>query len=263
MVTAHIISLYLNNKNMTKIHKNISTILIVSIVLVFLIIVSKNFKKSNSINSPDPEPRLILGQITREDRIKHIEWTYRNGKAYEQFALTTEDTKDYIVTFYQPNFRDKNVRSEEIRGGIVVFEIINNKPLIFQEIQSDVLLTGPVLETRDITNDDKIEILANWSDGTINNLFIYSWAENNFKLISPITESTSPFSGKKIKGYRFVVRRGDIQVKDLDGDNIDEVIILGGTTRDEMDNEISIESETIYKWNGEEYYLWEEEKINE
>jgi hypothetical protein len=249
-----------------KINKNILLLIIVLLFISFIVFLAYGFIKSPSlITNNDPEPELSLGQITRNDVIKHIEWAYRNNKPYQQFSLEKDGSKNYVVTFYQPNFRDENVKKEELNGGTIVFKITNNKPAVFWEISSSVDLTRPVIETRDINNDGYVEITADWSDGTIDNLFIYSWTGESFKFISPTTTMTSPETGMTAIGYRFVVRLGDIQVKDLDGDNIDEVIISGGTTRDEIGNEIPVESETIYKWNTDkkEYYLWKEEKIGE
>jgi|GEM_PF-3939666 len=254
---------------MAKLNKNIFLFSLVFVVIIFSFSIIYYLSKSNLqplplpspsiIDNEDSEPSLIFGQITREDRIKHIEWAYRNNKQYEQIALTKDGPKDYAVTFYQPNLRDEDISYEERRGGILVFDVRKNQPKLIWESKEYITLTMPVLEVRDITNDGNVEILVDWSDGIINNLFIYSWTKEEFKFISPTTVVTSPETGKTATGYRFVVRRGDIQVKDLDGDGIDEVIISGGTTRDELGNEVPIESETIYKWDIEkqEYYLWE------
>lgn len=246
-----------------KIQKNILLPIIVLLFLSFIVFLFYGFKKSPppiTINN-DPEPALPFGQITREDAIKHVEWTYRNDKLYDQFALTKDGSKDYTVVFYQPNYRDKDVRKEERKGGIIVFKITNKKPVIFWEIGNLVDLTRPLIETRDINNDGRVEITADWSDGTIDNLFIYSWTGNEFKLISPTTIVKWSDSTTSI-GYIFVVRRGDIQIKDIDNDNIDEIIISGGTTRDEIGNEIPVEEKRIYKWDviKQEYFLWKEEK---
>jgi hypothetical protein len=241
-----------------KINKNIFLLIIALLFLSFIIFSVYEFKKSpSSIINNDPEPVLPLGQITRNDAIKHIEWAYRNGKPYQQFSLEKDGPKDYVVTFYQPNFRDENVKKEERNGGIIVFKVTNKTPIIFWEIGNPVDLTRPGIEARDITNDGYVEITADWSDGTIDNLFIYSWTGSNFKLISPTTIVKWPDLTTSV-GYIFVVRMGDIKIKDIDDDNIDEIIISGGTTRDEIGNETPIESERIYKWNGSEYHLWKQ-----
>ena len=248
---------------------NVKNILIVGTILALLILVlvrlSSRLHTANTLvtqNTQTPsvaesEPPLPFGQITRDEAIKHVEWAYRNGKPYEQFALTKDGPKDYVVTFYQPNPRDENIPYNERRGGILVFHISDNKPVLVWESKDDITLTRPTIGVRDITKDGKIEIMATWSDGTIDNLFIYSWTGNEFTLISPTTVVKLPFSNKEATGYIFDIRRGDIQVKDLDGDNIDEVTISGGVTRDKNDNEIPIIGrEEIFKWNGTKYYLW-------
>ncbi len=246
--------------------KNILIVFLIAIAVIILFVNKSNNPTSSSGNSStstntNGEPLLPFGQITREDVIKHIEWAYKNGKNYQQFALEKGAPEDYVVDFYQPNFRDANVKPKEEQGGIIVFKIVDKEPQIFWETSNPVTLTRPVIETRDITNDGKVEILADWSDGTIDNLFIYSWTGSEFKFISPTTLFKSPYSGKEIIGYIFVVRMGDIQIKDIDNDNIDEVIISGGTTRDKIGNEIPIQRERIYKFNGQEYKLWKEEKV--
>ena len=130
---------------MFKISKNIFLLIIVLLFISSAVFLAYGFRKSPSIvTNNDPEPSLLFGLITREDRIKHIEWAYRNDRPYEQIALKEGGPKDY------------------------------------------------------------------------------------------------------------------------DGDNIEEIIISSGTTRDEIGNEIPIENETIYKWDTQkqEYYLWKEEKIS-
>lgn len=219
---------------------------------------------SPTISNIEPEPPLIFGQITREDRIKHIEWAYKNGKNYEQVALEEGGPKDYVVTFYQPNYREENTAHG---GGIMVFEVKNNQPKLIWESSEIITLTMPeVLEVRDITGDKKAEIISTWSDGKVSILYLYSWDGKTFKYITPIEKVTGLIGGSKnLYAPIFGIRRGDIEVKDLDKDSIDEVIISGGVTYDELGNEIPVEQETIYKWDPQkqQYYLWKEEKIGE
>lgn len=240
---------------MIKIHKKIFMLSGLFIVLILIFIISQNLK--NQANGVDLEPRLPFGQITREDRIKHIEWTYRNNKQYEQFALLENELKDYVATFYQPNFRN-----DTKGGGIMIFEIKEKQPKIIWESTEYITLTMPeTLDVKDITNDKRVEIISTWSDGKVSILYLYSWNGEIFEYITPLKKSTSKYAPTNSYSPIFGISRGDIQIKDLDGDNIYEVIISGGTTRDEMGNEVPIDSETIYKWNGEEYYLWEEELV--
>lgn len=250
-----------------KMRKNILLLLIVLVLLSFSYFLTSGFKRLPfgiispfSVTKNDPEPELPFGQITRNDAIKHIEWAYRNYRPYEQVALEEGWPKDYVVTSYQPNFRGDASDS----GGVMVFQIKNNQPKVIWESTEDITLTMPeVLDVRDITGDKKVEIISTWSDGKVSILYLYSWDGKTFKYITPLIKSESKYAPPNSYSPIFGTNGGDIQVKDLDGDNIDEVIISGGTTRDEIGNELPIESETIYKWDTskKEYYLWKEEKI--
>lgn len=260
---------------MIKLNKTIFISVIVVIALTFILITINYLNKPSSRPVPlppvvetddaDPEPSLLFGQITREDRIKHIEWTYRNGKNYEQIALEEGGAKDYVVTFYQPNYRGDSATD----GSIMVFEVKNNQPKIIWESTEPITLTMPeVLDVRDITGDKKVEIISTWSDGKVSILYLYSWGGETFEYITPLKKSESKYAPPNSYSPIFGVSRGYIHIKDIDNDNIDEVIISsGGTSRDEIGNEIPIpiESERIYKWdiNKKEYYLWKEEKIEE
>ena len=239
--------------------------LLLALVCIFVILPFLFFNKEAILINTDKEPPLTFGQITREQTIKHIEWAYRNDKPYQQFALTRNSPKDFALTFYQPNIRDLNAKREEVNGGVIVFKINAQIPEIFWEGYNPVSLTMPeVLEARDITNDGNIEVISKWSDGNIDQLFLYSWRNNQFIFIAPTTTVTSSFSQITSVGYVFGIRHGDIQLKDLDRDNIDEIIIAGGVTRDEMDNEVPILGvKTIYKFNGTTYELWKEETISQ
>lgn len=251
---------------MTKQNKIILAFLIFLVFLISLFLVINYTKSIN--NTPPPPPVTItdeepqLGQLTRDDRIKHVEWAYRNGKNYEQVALTENGLKNYVVTFYQPNFRD-----DAKGGGIIVFDVNNRQPKIIWESKEDILLTLPTtFDVRDITGDKNAEIIAVWSDGKVSILYLYSWNGNIFKFITPMKKVTGLIGGSdNLYAPIFGTNGGDIQAKDIDADNIDEIIISGGTTRDDIGNEIPIESETIYKWDIEkqEYYLWKVEKIGE
>jgi len=247
---------------MTKQNKIILGFLMFIALLVssFFII---NYIKSNNkpplppsvINNTDPEPQL--GYFTRNDIIKHVEWAYRNGKSYKQVALTENGPKDYVVTFYQPNYRGE----ASDPGGIIVFQVKNNQPKIIWESTEDISLTLPTdFDVRDITGDKNVEIITVWSDGKVSILYLYSWDGETFRYITPLKKSESKYAPPNSYSPIFGTNRGDIQVKDMDRDNIEEVIISGGIAFDEIGNEIPIERETIYKWDTQkqEYYLWKQ-----
>lgn len=251
---------------MTKQNKIILAFLIFIVFLVFIFFVINYIKSIKNVPNTITEEEPQLGYLTRYDRIKHIEWAYRNDKSYKQVALIENGPKDYVVTFYQPNPRDPDVPYTERRGGIIAFDVSDKQPKIIWESTENILLTLPTaLDVRDITGDKNSEIIATWSDGKGSKLYLYSWDSNTFNFITPMKKVTGLIGGPdNLYTLVFGIYRGDIQVKDLDGDGIDEVIISGGITRDEIGNEIPAEAEVIYKWDTEkqEYYLQKEEKIN-
>jgi len=260
---------------MPKQNKIILVFLIFVALLASLFFIINYIKNANNtkplppppvVNNTDPEPQLDY--LTRDNIIKHIEWTYRNGKSYEQVALVTGGPRDYVVTAYQPDYRGNSNKG----GGVIVFDVSNKQPKIIWESTEDITLTMPeVLDVRDITGDGKVEIISQWSDGKVSILYLYSWDGEIFKYITPLKKSTSKYAPPNSYSPIFGTNGDDIQVKDLDGDNIDEVIISGNFTRDEAGNEIPVENETIFKWDiqfkwdtqKQEYYFWKEEKINE
>jgi len=263
---------------MPKQNKIILVFLIFVALLASLFFIINYIKNANNtkplppppvVNNTDPEPQLDY--LTRDNIIKHIEWTYRNGKSYEQVALVTGGPRDYVVTAYQPDYRGNSNKG----GGVIVFDVSNKQPKIIWESTEDISLTMPeVLDVRDITGDGKVEIISQWSDEKLSFLYLYSWNGNTFNFITPTKKVTGLIGiggSGNLYALVFGVQRGDIQVKDLDGDNIDEVIISGNFTRDEAGNEIPVENETIFKWDiqfkwdtqKQEYYFWKEEKINE
>lgn len=252
-------------KNLIELKKFFPAILIIGVVSLLFIILQTQPKQSAGPEKYQPEPKeerqfpaTTTSALSRKEQIeqKIIE---TKGAGYTKFSLEEGGEKKFIVDYFPPEYFSIP-KEKQHDGGIMVFEIQDDGNVEkFWESEDKISLSIPVIEVRDITGDGKIEILAGWSDGKIENLFIYSWTGNEFRYISPTTIVSSPYSNQTGIGYVFAVHRGDIQVKDLDGDNIDEVIISGGTTRDEIGNEIPIESETIYKWDTEkqEYYLWQ------
>ena len=250
---------------------NVKNILIVGTILALLILVlvrlSSRLHTANTLvaqNTQTPsvaesEPPLPFGQITRDEAIKHVEWAYRNGKPYEQVALTKDGPKDYVVTFYQPNPRDENLKTwQEQRGGILVFHIKESKPELIWESRENINLTRPVIEVRDVTGDGNAEILATWSDGKGSILYLYSWNGKDFMYITPVHKVELIGGSDNLYAPSFAIYRGDIQVKDLDGDHIDEVILLGGVILDKDENEQPNPNPTatIFKWDGKKYYIW-------
>ncbi len=199
----------------------------------------------------DNEPPLPFGQITRQERINHVDWAYANGKQYEQYSLVKDGEKKYVVTFYQPNYREKNLTQEDRRGGILVFEIESNVPKLIWESTDNITLTRPTIDVRDITGDGNAEILANWSNGKVSLLYIYSWSGLDFRLITPMKKVEGLIGGSGNLYVPIFGSSDDIQVRDLDNDSIEEVLLI----RPSKTGEILTD---VYKWDGSKYYLWKE-----
>jgi len=202
----------------------------------------------------DKEPLLPFGKITRADAVKHIEWTYSQGGSYKQFALEKNGPREYALAFYQPNNWELEAPIDERRGGILMFKIYDRKPQLLWESQEFITLTRPTIDVRDITGDGNSEILAKWSNGDVDLLYIYSRKNDTFALISPFTTSTTP-SGILIHQISFGSLNGDIQVRDLDEDFVEEVILIGPKKVTEQETQ-ELFVVNIYKWNGSSYYQW-------
>jgi len=163
---------------------------------------------------------------------------------------------------------EESLPPEKRRGpGLLVFKIENDEIKKIWESSEEIFLDIPRIEVRDITGDGNNEILAFWSDGKVEGLDIYSWTGTTFQYITPQEELTSPDGVTRLVPG-FGSYDGGIAVKDLDGDKIEEVIIIETKSigiNPETDESIDEYYRKIYKWNTEkkEYYLWKEEKIGE
>jgi len=222
------------------------SILVIGIIILVAIL---GFAEKPDSQPANNEPSLPFGQITRQGIIDHVEWTYANGKQYEQYSLTKGGEAKYVIAFYQPNPRDHDIPREERRGGIIVFEITNNSPKLIWESTEYITLTRPTIDVRDITDDGNAEILANWSNGKVSTLYIYSWDNAGIKLITPIKKVEGLIGGSGNLYAPIFSSSWDIQVKDLDADSVDEVLLISPTVTSEF-------STSIYKWDGSQYYFW-------
>ena len=237
------------------------SVLILGIILIFFL--SQREKQQEPIQptwSPSPTPSFISSLLSQKE-IAEKKVIDSKGEGYSRHSLEQEGEANIIVTFYQPYF--PSPLKEDQTGGILVFEVDNSQVKKIWESDDIITLTRPVIDVRDVTGDGKTEILAFWSDGKVDILYIYSWNGKSFDYITPIQKVESKYAPENLYAPIFGVYKGNIQIKDLDGDNVEEVIISGGTTRDEVGNEILLQSEIIYKWNGHRYYLWKEEKIGD
>lgn len=233
------------------------TILLGSIVLLGLISlqINKSFFQTNSqvqINNVNDGsrkpvdnnlqvPELTFGQITRIEAINHVNYFYNDQSEYARNSLESGGEKKYIITFYQPNYRDPGLVEEDRRGGVLVFEIKNDKLELIWESTEKIVLTRPKIELKDITGDGKSEILATWSDGKVSILYIYSWDGKTFKFITPIKKVEFKYEESNIYAPIFGAS-GDIQITDYDGDGLDDILLISP----KIDGGYGT---SIYKWS--------------
>ena len=204
-----------------------------------------------------PQQKSQESTILSQKEIAEQEVINSKGKGYPRYSLDGKEN-NIIITYYSPYFASE--LKEDWSGGIIVFKIENGQIRKIWESTDEILLSIPRIEVRDITGDGKSEILAFWSDGKTEILYIYSWTGDNFKLITPITSFVSPGNRKIISGPIFGSYDGGILAKDIDGNKLEEVIIIVEDPYGEGEN-----YQRIYKWDIEnkEYYLWKEKNIGQ
>src|SRR3989344_514422 len=204
------------------------------------------------------EPALSFGQITRQQRLDHIAWVYAHGQQYPQDSLTKDGLKDYMVTFYQPDYySDRNISKEERNGAVLVFKIENNVPKLIWESKNYHGGVHPTIWVMDVTGDNRNEIFVQWGDGKGDVLFIYKSVGDAFELISPEHQR---FLEYNVTSYSpvFNAKDGEIDVADLDGDQIPEISFPTRFTNSGQWGEEYFY--VAYKWDGTKYFRWKEQK---
>jgi hypothetical protein len=233
-------------------------VLTLVMIIVIVLIIKINPDIRQNVSSDDAmslkEPILSFGQITREERLKHVEWTYTHGKQYPQYSLIKNGPKDIIVTFYQPD-NSGDISKEESNGGILLFKIENGTPKLIWENNDNVGGVHPTIWVTDVTGDNDNEILVNWGNGKYDTLFIYTSFDDSLKLISP---QYQPFLEYNVTSYSpvFNARDGTIEVSDINGDKIPEIWFPTKLTES---GELTEEYYVAYKWDGSKYIRWKEQ----
>ena len=218
------------------------SLLLIILLLVFLTIFfwKSSFDKetTNSVNK-DLEPTLTFGQITKQERINHVLWVYKQNSKYEDHRFGGENL---IVTFYQWASVEQNPH----RAGLLVFKIINSVPNLIWESEPIPSFITPLIKTMDLAGDGKNELLALWQNGKAESLYVYQKDGDQFKLLTPQNGSVLPV---------FNAPDSTIQVGDLDNDQIPEIWFSAELT--EAGN-LTEQYYVAYKWNGSEYFRWKE-----
>lgn len=205
------------------------------------------------------EPELPFGQITKADRIKHIEWSYQNKKPYPQDSLIKEGPKEYVVTYYQPNTMNDSVLNNEKEGGVLLFKIIDNKPELIWE-NNDTSGIHASVWFEDVTSDNQNELLVLWKSDHTEVLRIYSTFNEEFELISPLVQPWKNVKDYPSDSFYSPLYSDDyhpIQLDDLDGDKIPEIWFPTTMNKDLSFGE---KRHVAYKWDGGKYFIWKEQK---
>ena len=250
--------------------------------------------KNNS--KPQVVPGTQKRLSPREEVIKQIMESHVD---YKKFYLDDKHKEVIIVGYGSNDIReildgiainhpehDKKESLLRYGGGILAFESTKETVKLLWESNERIVGDEPKIEVIDINNDGYNEVISLWrhGEGTSKNphtwsLWIHSWRGNTFELISPLIIAI-PHRNNKIVPYKEALSSkrydslffGDyVAYKDLDNDKIAEVIVherrLIRTLPEEKPfPEAYLEAsdlfEVLYKWNGKEFYPWQDRKIN-
>lgn len=191
------------------------------------------YKAPNYVNEADLS-NIVKEQYPLSLKIIHVNREEKElGGKEGHFVLESPNGKQALIVAYSNGFDARLV---------IIDPTTRNR--IWEDTDKVVGREG-LVEIRDINKDGKKEIIARWSVGMrpADNVWIYTWENsgNSAKLISPIERpGLSLFSG-------------NVEIEDLDGDGIDEVIVGHEIGNPEGGPIPTGHEEIIYKWDGKEY----------
>jgi len=235
-------------------HFNKKTTTPVIIVLAFLTIFfllanrppDKNLNNDENNQNISPEDKNKLSN--RDVAIKEA------LESPDSLRRTEINGETYILTGYSESDAYKENKPGWALGGIIVFKIENGLPTLFWESQ-EFINSGKTAIFKDINNDGINEIV--W-EGSLDrgrrniSFYVYKFAGDEFKIVTPIDIGTSftLLSGHSSLTY----------MKDIDNDGIQEIVV--GRNEDISGNfDIRQQYQQTYKFNGQVYELWKEEKV--
>ena len=119
----------------------------------------------------------------------------------------------------------------------------------------------------DINSDGIPEIVWEYDLGVTgrnNAFYVYKFAGDRFKIITPVrtVEGITP-SGSILK-YNDTLLSGDsglTQMEDIDNDGVQEITV--GDWMGAIGDNAGGKDIKIYKYDGDKYYLWKEDKTGE
>ena len=244
----------------------ICAIIILSILTTYLLLANLSSRKNldNTGNNQTTTPRdnklsnrdiAIQEVLANPDKL--LRRTQINGETY---LLT-----GYDDVFYGDNNKKENKSGQKF-GGLIVFKLENGKPILFWE-STEYINVGRVGGLIDINNDGIKEIVWEYDLGVTgrnNSFYVYKFAGDGFKLVTPmkIVELTTPL-GITLKYNRTLIG-GDSSLtymSDIDNDGIQEITV--GDWMGVIGDNAGGKDIKIYKYDGDKYYLWKEDKTGE
>lgn len=242
---------------------------------------TQNNTEQNSVISTQPiQPRKLphpLKQALIEDIEKEGE------RKYKTYTLFEGDTEKFIEPYREDHFAPGYTPTppEKVEdyglGGILVMEKTDSGPKLLWNSVFEMREVPNRIKVRDINNDGIKEILSYWdylSRYFYKDLWVFQYNKDShrFRLITPLERGGEfiPLEefDKKVLGYREITNfyplfHGQkVELKDLDNDQIDEVKVVEiDDYRQDSPNEAEyphMKNTKIYKWNGKEFYLWQD-----
>ncbi len=224
------------------------------IIILLVLIFFNHSQVSPTIKDPDNIPQPII----EKEELSNREIAIQDAMEHPDKLRTTKiNGETYLLTGYSETYRldgSLNNKPGRMFGGILVFKLVNNQPVLFWE--SEDYIDSPYVSFLDIDNDGIDEIV--WAGdlgvtGRSGAFYVYKFTSDKFKIITPIEIQESTVSSIKIK-YGWTILVGDAElayIRDIDDDKIQEIAV---GYRDENEKALVF----IYKFNGTEYYLWKE-----
>lgn len=228
--------------------KIIYTIIIIIIILVSFVLAINYFKQNEGTQEPSnnngepsgEEPNLSNRDIAIKEALENP----------DKFQKIEFKNNIYFITRYdEEKFTEKNQNTRP--AGFIFFKLEEGKPVLFWE-SKELLSNSGFGEFSDIDSDGIKEFiwLESGATGRGAAFYIYRFSSDGFELITPTEHRIT---------YNITLIGGDAHLtymEDIDNDGIQEIRV----GYEDKDGNKQFE---IYKYDGEQYYLWKEEKIGE
>jgi len=247
---------------------NKKTVIYTVIILVLLasIFLGINYLKQNG-STKDPSNNNNNNPSVEESNLSNRDIAIREVLENPDKIRRTEINGEvYPLTGYDDTFYGKSRKENKPGwkdGGIIVFKLVNDKPVFFWE-SKEIINQGRPAHFQDINNDGINEIVWEYYLGVTgrdNCFYVYKFENSGFKLITPLLTTTPSGS---TWNYNITLLCGDsglTQMEDIDNDGVQEITV--GDWMGVIGDNAGGKDIKIYKYDGDKYYLWKEEKIGE